>query len=220
MSKVVEQFQLPLFDGELTPRYNIAPTQDVAVVRLAKDRASRELAMLKWGLVPSFADDPKTGNRMINARAETAATKPAFRAAFRERRCLVPADGFFEWRAEGKKKVPHYITLRDGGLFAIAGLWEYWRREEQVIQSCTLLTTDANDLVRPLHDRMPVIVPPEFYDHWLDPQVREADGLQSLLRPLPAEQMAMTTVDPVVNSPANDDLRCIQPQRQKGLFEE
>jgi putative SOS response-associated peptidase YedK len=219
MSKLVEQFHLPLFEGELTPRYNIAPSQPVAAVRMTHGTEARELAMLKWGLVPAWADDPKIGNQLINARAETAADKPAFRSAFRERRCLVPADGFFEWRREGKRKLPHYITLRDGGLFAIAGLWERWRRDGDIIESCTLLTTDANELVRPLHDRMPVIVPPEFYDHWLDPHVKEPGDLLAILRPLPAEQMNVLPVEPVVNSPANDEPRCIEPLRQKSLFE-
>jgi putative SOS response-associated peptidase YedK len=131
----------------------------------------------------------------------------------------VPADGFFEWRREGKRKLPHYITLRDGGLFAIAGLWERWRRDGEIIESCTLLTTVANDLLRPLHDRMPVIVPPEFYDHWLDPRVKEPEELQAILRPLPAELMDLLAVEPIVNSPANDDPRCIEPLRQKSLFE-
>ncbi len=219
MSKVVEHFHLPLFDGTLEPRYNIAPTQQVAAVRVATGNKERELAMFRWGLVPPWADDPKIGSSMINARSETAAAKPPFRAAFQQRRCLVPADGFFEWRSEGKRKLPHHITLCDGGLFAIAGLWERWRRGGETIESCTLLTTDANDLVRPLHDRMPVILPPEFYDHWLDPQITDPDELQALLRPFPAEQMAMTAVEPIVNSPVHDDPRCIEPLRQKGLFE-
>lgn len=215
----MEQFHLPLLEGELTPRYNIAPTQDVAAVRMKPGAEFPELAMLKWGLVPAWADDPKIGYRMINARSDTASEKPAFRKAFRQRRCLIPADGFFEWLTEGKRKLPHYFTLRDGGLFAIAGLWDRWRRDDQVIESCTLLTTDANELVRSLHDRMPVILPPEFYDHWLDPHVEEPPELQALLRPFPADQMAIMPVEPVVNSPANDDPRCIQPLRQKGLFE-
>jgi putative SOS response-associated peptidase YedK len=219
MSKLVEHFHLPLLEGQSTLRYNIAPTQEIAAVRITPDSGQRELAMLKWGLVPAWADDPKTGAHWINARCETAAEKPAFRSAFRQRRCLVPADGFFEWRTEGKRKLPHYITLADGGLFAMAGLWERWHREGQTIESCTILTTDANDLVRPLHDRMPVILPPEFYDHWLDPRVHDPEELKSLLRCFPAERMAVLPVDPAVNSPANDDPRCIQSLRQKGLFE-
>jgi putative SOS response-associated peptidase YedK len=219
MSKVVEQFHLPLLDDALTPRYNIAPTQAVAAVRSSPATQIRELVMLKWGLVPAWADDPTIGNRMINARSETAAVKPAFRSAMRQRRCLVPADGFFEWQTLGRKKQPHYFTLRDGGLFAIAGLWETWRHQELVIESCTLLTTEANPLVRPLHDRMPVIVPPEAYDRWLDPLIDDAEKLEPLLRPYPAEEMAVRPVNPIVNSPAQDDPRCIDPPAQQSLFD-
>lgn len=218
MSKLVEQFHLPLIDAELPPRYNIAPTQSVAIVRLAHKSDQRELAVVKWGLVPSWAESPSIGSRMINARAESAAEKPAFRKAFRQRRCLVPADGFFEWETILKQKQPHYITLRDGGLFAIAGLWEWWRRETEVIESCTLLTTDANDVVRPLHDRMPVILPPEAYDRWLDPNVEDPAELMSLLKTYPAEAMTERPVDRIVNSPATDDPRCIQAVRQQTLF--
>jgi putative SOS response-associated peptidase YedK len=156
---------------------------------------------------------------MINARAETADTRPAFRAAFHERRCLVPADGFFEWQRLGKQKQPHYITLSDGGLFAIAGLWERWVRDGRVIESCTLLTTEANALLEPLHDRMPVILPPEAYDRWLDPQITDSADLAALLQPYAAEALSIRPVNPIVNSPAYDEPRCIEPVRQQTLFD-
>jgi putative SOS response-associated peptidase YedK len=212
MTKLAEQFMLPgLSEGnlpELTPRYNIAPTQNVAVVRMGD--AGRELAMLRWGLIPSWADDLSIGNRLLNARSETAATKPAFRQAMKKRRCLVPADGFFEWRKVGRAKQPHLIGLADGGLFAIAGLWEYWRRDDQVVESCTLLTTSANELLQPLHDRMPVIVAPQDYSLWLDPELQEAEPLTPLLRPFPAGQMRCIAVNPVVNNARFDTPQCVE----------
>jgi putative SOS response-associated peptidase YedK len=146
---------------DYSPRFNIAPTQEVLTVRSSQQ--GRELVPLRWGLIPSWAKDKKIGAALINARAETVAEKPAFRSAFKHRRCLIPCDGFFEWsRREGGTKVPHYITLRDGGLFAFAGLWEEWEPAEEgkCVSSCTIITTEANELVRPLHDRMPVILEP------------------------------------------------------------
>ena len=145
----------------LEPRYNIAPTQNIAAVRIAPEGKAREWALLRWGLVPFWAADPRIGSRLINARSETAAEKPAFRHAFRLRRCLVPADGFYEWQRLARERRPYFIRLRERETFAIAGLWEEWRGPEGVaIASCTLLTTEANALMRPLHDRMPAILPP------------------------------------------------------------
>jgi putative SOS response-associated peptidase YedK len=143
----------------LAPRFNIAPTQAVPAVRACTDRPSRELVLLRWGLVPSWADDVSIGNRLLNARAETVASKPSFRTAFRRRRCLLPADGFYEWKAAGKKKQPYHFHLQDGQVFAFAGLWEEWQRDGEAIFSCTILTTSANDLLVRYHDRMPVILP-------------------------------------------------------------
>jgi len=165
-SVVAEQFAL--FDVEpFTPRFNIAPSQSVAVVRItpAAAEATRELAWLRWGLVPSWADDPAIGNRLINARAETAHQKPAFRAAFRRRRCLVPADGFYERRRTGSGKQPYFFRLRDDRPFAFAGLWESWEGvDNSAVESCTLLTTEPNELMRPIHNRMPVILPAASYE--------------------------------------------------------
>ena len=192
-------------------RYNIAPTQQVAAVRSRPD--GRELALLKWGLVPSWAKDASIGSRMINARAETVAEKPAYRWAFRRRRCLVPADGFYEWKREGGSKQPYHFRMRDEQPFAFAGLWERWRGElGEVIDSCTIITTEANELLAPVHDRMPVILPPEAYDTWLDDEFTDALALGGLLRPYPAEAMERFPVSTRVNSPKNDDASCVAIQ--------
>jgi putative SOS response-associated peptidase YedK len=184
----------------------------VAAARLATETGDREFVLLRWGLVPFWAKDPKIGSRMINARSETVATKPAFRAAFRRRRCLVLADGFYEWQKVQGGKQPHYVRLKDGSPFAFAGLWERWQGESQgMVESCTLLTTEPNDLIRPLHNRMPVILQPQAYSLWLDTETDDAQALQALLRPFPSEGMLAYPVSRWVNSPANDDQRCIEP---------
>lgn len=212
---IAEQFQLPEVSS-LSPRYNIAPTQPVAAVRRSPGNGGRELTMLHWGLIPFWAKDPKIGARMINARSETAAEKPAFRAAFRRRRCLVPADGFYEWQRLERGKQPFYIRRRDERPFAIAGLWEHWEGPDGTVESCTLLTTGPNDLVRPLHNRMPVILHPQDYDLWLAPGVQEPELLQPLLRPYPAEEMLAYPISTWINKPENDAPRCIEPLAQQG----
>jgi putative SOS response-associated peptidase YedK len=204
------QFSLPGVP-EIKPRYNIAPTQPVAAVRLDPTSLNRELVFLTWGLVPFWAKDPKIGSRMINARSETVATKPAFRAAFRRRRCLVVADGFFEWqRIEGGKQ-PYWICLREGGPFAFAGLWERWEGAEgSEIESCTLLTTQPNELLRDIHNRMPVILDPGDYDLWLDPAIQKVEPLEPLFRPFPSELLRTVPVGRFVNSPRNEGPLCIE----------
>jgi len=192
----------------------------VAAVRRVPGDGQRELVLLRWGLVPFWAKDPGIGARMINARSETVAEKPAFRAAFRRRRCLVPADGFYEWRRLERGKQPFYVRLRDERPFAFAGLWEHWEGpDETAIDSCTLLTTEPNDLIRPVHSRMPVILSPKDYDLWLDPGVQKAELLQPLLRPYPSEGMLAYPISTWVNKPKNDSPRCIEPltQSQKTL---
>jgi putative SOS response-associated peptidase YedK len=185
----------------LIPRYNIAPTQPVAVVRRQGDTPRREMRLMRWGLIPHWADDPKIGARMINARCETAAEKPAFRAAFRYRRCLIPADAFYEWQKTGRTKQPFLIERPDHGLFAFAGLWETWRDEHgNEIETVTILTTDANELLRPIHDRMPVIIPPDKYDLWLDPRTEPAQ-LRALLAPAPAEELTANPGAPRMDDP-------------------
>ena len=244
-------FELPPF----TPRFNIAPTQPVPVIRLApgtvpvfagtmrsmvaktglspsdderRSAPRRELVFLRWGLIPAWAKDPSIGNRMINARAETVAEKPAFRTALRKRRCLLAADGFYEWQAGGRRKQPYFIRLRDDRPFAFAGLWEMWEERRgdgtgtgpnlaadsgpvpvRSIESCTLLTTGPNDLMRPIHDRMPAILAPDDYAAWLDPAVQEPTQLLPLLRPYPSEAMVAYPVGTLVNSPANDVPECV-----------
>lgn len=209
--KVAKAFDVPEVP-ELFPRFNIAPTQPVAVVRRAADRPERELASLRWGLIPSWSEDAKTGARMINARSETAADLPAFRNAFRRRRCLIVADGFYEWQKLNGKKQPYFIHLKDDQPFAFAGLWESWRiPDKQHIESCTILTTEANDLIRFLHDRMPVILRPADYDRWLDPAQEKVEELSPLLQPLPSEEMSAEAVSSLVNNARNEDPKCIEP---------
>lgn len=200
-----------MFDLEpLQPRFNIAPTQPVAVVRFGP--GARQLAWLKWGLVPSWARDASIGNRLINARAESVADKPAFRTAFRRRRCLVLADGFYEWRRSGAKKQPFFIRLRDDRPFAFAGLWESWEgADHSSLETCTILTTGPNELMKPIHDRMPVILASDDYEHWLDPAVQEPEQLAPLLRPYPSDAMLALAVGTHVNNPRNDGPECIVP---------
>lgn len=203
-----------LFDvaggGNLAPRYNIAPTQLAPVVRLAEGAAGgRRLDPLTWGLVPAWAKDPSTGARLINARSETAAGKPSFRSAFRRRRCLVPADGFYEWKAEAGGKQPYRIAFRDDRPFAFAGLWEHWQGKDGAeLESFTILTCEANALLRPLHARMPVILEPEAHARWLDP---DAGGVADLLLPYAGEGLHFFPVSRRVNSPRHDDAECIRP---------
>jgi putative SOS response-associated peptidase YedK len=195
-------------DPGLAPRYNIAPSQAVAVVRQAD--GERRLDMLRWGLVPSWARDPSMGNRMINARGETVHDKPAFRTAFRRRRCLVPADGFYEWQQQDHGKQPFYIRMREERPFAIAGLWEHWTGPDgEPLETCTLITTAPNELLAPIHDRMPVILPPAAWTTWLDPDNQDTELLRALLLPYPANDMTAYPVGRRVNNPRSDDPECI-----------
>lgn len=194
---------------ESVPRYNIAPTQPVLAVRLTED-GQRELTFFRWGLIPSWAKDMSIGSRLINARSETAAEKPSFRAAFKRRRCLIPADGFYEWQKQNGQKQPMYIHSADEP-FALAGLWEVWSDPDgSSLQTCTILTTQPNEMVSAIHNRMPVIIEPEDYDMWLDPGGRPEDA-QHLFRPYPADKMAVHPVSTVVNNPRNDVPACIEP---------
>jgi putative SOS response-associated peptidase YedK len=195
---------------ELRPRYNIAPTQKVAAVRLDRESEKRELAFLHWGLIPSWADDPKIGHRPINARAETVATKPSFRNAFKKRRCLIVADGFYEWRKTNDKKQPFLIHKKDDCPFAFAGLWEHWKGDEKAIESCTIIVTEANDLMKPIHDRMPVILDPADYDLWLDPEFGDREKLEAMLRPYSGGDLESYPVSTVVNKPQNDVEKCVE----------
>jgi putative SOS response-associated peptidase YedK len=201
------------FDGDAPlPRYNIAPGSPVLVCR-ADSTGARRLAMLHWGLIPSWSKDRKIAYRMINARAETVAEKPAFRAAFKHRRCLIPADGFYEWTATPSGKQPYFVSRADQSPIAFAGLWEHWTDQDtgEHVQSCTIIVTEANALVRAIHDRMPVILQPEDYGLWLDPRVTARAPLEPLLRPLDPELMSMHPVDRRVNRPQQDDPGLIEP---------
>lgn len=197
---------------ELAPRFNIAPTQAIATVCAPVAGGRRQLLLRRWGLIPRWAKDPSIGSRMINARAETVAEKPAFREAFRLRRCLVPADGFYEWAAGSSPRQPYHIRLADGSPFAMAGLWERWAPPGgEAIESCTLITTRANERLAGVHDRMPVILEPESYGPWLDPELREAGPLLPLLRPLSGERITLGAVSRRVNDPRCDDASCAEP---------
>jgi putative SOS response-associated peptidase YedK len=236
MTVLVEQFQLnldaarqlPLFE----PRYNIAPTQDVVAVRVEPASGERQAAMLRWGLIPSWSKDPPGGPPMINARGESVAEKPSFRTALRRRRCLIPADGFYEWQQPGAagsasagrgKKQPYYIHFRDDRPFAFAGLWESWTAKDSrppdrlTIESCAIVTTSASHALASLHDRMPVILAPGDYQLWLDPAVEDPAAVTHLLAPNNDEDIIAEPVSTHVNRVANDDPQCIQVQR--ALFE-
>jgi len=197
----------------IPPRYNLAPTQEAAVVRVAAPGEPRRLDFLKWGLIPYWAKEAAIGNRMINARAESVAEKPAYKFSFKKKRCLIPADGFYEWRPEGKLKQPYLIRRKDRKPFAFAGLWSTWKdpEREQPVETFTILTTDANDFLRPLHDRMPVILQKDEFDLWLDPKIEDAARLQPLLDPAPGDGWETVPVSRAVNSPAHDAPDCIEP---------
>lgn len=197
----------------LAPRYNIAPGQDIPLCRLAPDREPfrREIVQARWGLVPFWAKDEKIGYKTINARAETVHEKPSFRAAFRKRRCLIPADGFYEWKKlEDGSKQPYRICLADGGAFSFAGLWEYNKALD--LASCTIIVTKPNPVIAEIHDRMPVILAPENYDTWLSPDTDPAE-VTALLRPY-AGQMTAYPVSKAVGSARNDDPGLIEPVEQ------
>ncbi|MGB3298458.1 MAG: SOS response-associated peptidase [Phormidesmis sp.] len=201
------------------PRYNIAPTQPVSAI--AQLASQREYRLFQWGLVPSWAKDPSIGSRMINARAETVAEKPSFRAAFKRRRCLILADGFYEWQRTSSKKSqgkqPFYAQLNDHKLFGFAGLWETWQSGDgSYLETCTILTTEPNEQMQAIHNRMPVIIHPEDYDLWLDPELQDGRHLQPLLRPYESEAMQMYPVSKVVNNPQHETSDCIEPLKAEG----
>ena len=193
---------------EYGPRYNIAPTQGVVAVT---NDGQRTAQFMRWGLVPFWAKDVKVGYRMINAVGETLAGKPAFRTAFRKRRCLILADGFFEWRKDGKLKIPTYIFLKSREPFAFAGLWETWKAPGgEVMRSCTIVTTKPNEFIAPIHNRMPVVLSQEAEALWLDPMTEDPATLTPLLVPSPPELMDSYVVADVVNSPRNSGPDCIE----------
>jgi putative SOS response-associated peptidase YedK len=207
---VVKRFKVERTLFDITPRYNIAPSQQIPVITQTDE--VRCLEGYKWGLVPFWAKDAKIGNKMINARAETLLEKPAFRQALTKRRCLIPADGFYEWQAQGKLKQPIYIRRRDKALFAFAGLWEEWRSPEgELLRSCTIITGTPNELIAPIHDRMAVILTPEHEARWLAAENQDAAELVKLLTPYPAAEMETYPVSRLVNSPAAEQPECVAP---------
>ena len=199
----------------LQPRYNIAASQRVAVIRLSPGDGWRQLDLMQWGFITAWVKDPAKARQPINAKSETVAELPTFRAAFRQRRCLIPAEGFYEWKQEGGRKQPVYIRMKSEEPFAFAGLWERWVGEEdEFIESCTILTTEPNELLEPIHNRMPVILDPKDYELWLDPDVQEVSRLKPLLHPYPPDQMTYYLVNLRVNNPRNDDALCVEPLPQ------
>jgi putative SOS response-associated peptidase YedK len=207
LAEIFGLLEIPVYPA----RYNIAPSQKVAVIRNTGDGRNR-LDFFRWGLIPPWAKDPGIGNKMINARAETVHEKPAFRHAVRHRRCLVPASGFFEWRHEDKGKIPLYVRMKDGSPMVFAAIWESWKSPGgETVESCAVLTTSSNELIEPLHDRMPVILHPGEFRLWLDPEISDPAKLGHLYLPFSPALMEMYPVSPLVNSPRNDSPDLIKP---------
>jgi len=208
MDDIVNEFDLSQPPLGFEPRYNIAPTQQAWVVT---NRSPRVVESFRWGLVPHWAKDMSIGSKLLNARGETLADKPSFRNAYERRRCLVVADGFFEWRRAGKRKVPHYAHNRSG-LVAFAGLWERWRKPDgERLLSFTVVTTEPNKLIAPLHNRMPVVIGKQDYGRWLHEEPLPPEALDDLIRPADEDQFELFEVAPIVNSPHNDEPACVEP---------
>lgn len=216
---VAELFSLPDVPDILKPRYKIAPSQPIAVVALKPDGTTRGLGMVKWGLVPHWANDPAEGMKPINARAETVDTNPVFREPFRHKRCLVPASGYYEWKTGPKNaKTPFYFHLKSGEPFAFAGLWDVWGEDAEKLATCCTITVPPNELAKPIHDRMPLIIPREQFDRWLSPDTPLADVL-TLLTPYPASEMETYQVGKAVGNVRSEGSKCIEPfSEPKGLF--
>jgi putative SOS response-associated peptidase YedK len=220
---IAEHFHAGSGEEDWQPRYNIAPAQPVPIIRQNTKEPRREFSLVRWGLIPSWANDASGAARMINARSETVATTPAFRDALKFRRCLLPADGFYEWKKAGKIRQPYCFEIEEGGLFAFAGLWDRWKDPSgKWIKSCSILTTTPNALAATVHDRMPVILNPDAYDLWLDPGMTDVDGASELLKPYDARLMRGFPVSSRVGNVANDDAECSAPteaiQAQSSLF--
>jgi putative SOS response-associated peptidase YedK len=206
---IEEQFNTQPWDDDWSPRYNIAPTQPVPAIRQHPEEPVRQIATMRWGLIPSWAKDTSGAARMINARSETASTKAAFRDPLKFRRCLIPADAFYEWKRNGGSKQPYCFEINDGELFAFAGLWDGWKNGEgQWVKSCSILTTSPNAVTSAIHDRMPVILNPDSYDLWLDPGMTDVHVVSELLKPYDARLMRSYPVTTRINHVANDDVEC------------
>jgi putative SOS response-associated peptidase YedK len=211
--QVVEEYFDSVYDGpDWQPRFNIAPTQPVPVIRQHPTKAVRQLSLMRWGLIPSWSKNSSVGASMINARSETAATKPAFRDAMKSRRSLIPADGFYEWKRDGKSRQPYSFDVNAGQLFAFAGLWDRWKDPAgNWIETCSILTTIANAVTHAIHDRMPVILVPDAYDLWLDPGMTNVAEASEMLKPFDARLMRSYPVSTRINHVANDDEECSRP---------
>jgi len=210
-----KHFDVDDIDIDWDARYNIAPAQHVPVIRKHSREGGRQASLLRWGLVPAWAKSPAIFELLINARSETAALKPAFKEALLRRRCLVPADGFYEWQRIGQAKQPYCFGMCDDKLFAFAGLWERWEAGEAALESVTILTTSPNELMAGVHDRMPVILPSEAHDTWLDPGIKDIRTIHSLLKPYDAREMRRFAVSTHVNNVAHDDPLCSEPVEAK-----
>jgi putative SOS response-associated peptidase YedK len=209
---VEEYFGAVSGEDDWNPRYNVAPSQPVPTIRQDARECVRKLSIMRWGLIPSWAKDPSIGYKTINARAETVATTPSFREPFTSQRCLIPADGFYEWQRNGKTKQPYCFEVNDGKLFAFAGLWDRWRNPQgEPIESCTILTTKPNSLLADIHDRMPVILSSDNYDLWLDPAFRDTASVAGMLKPFDPSMMRRYPVSTRVNQVQNDDADCVKP---------
>lgn len=198
---------LPLFE----PRYNVAPTQEVLIVREVPGGEKREPVLVRWGLIPKWAPDEKIGNRLINARSETVFEKRSFKSAVLKRRCLVVADGWYEWQKQGERKQPYLFQFPDRRPFAFAGLWERWDRGDKPLETCTILTTDAAEFAADVHDRMPLVLDPAFYDRWLDPTLQEPERITPLMTPYRTDGFERIPVSNYVNCPRNQGPQCAEP---------
>jgi putative SOS response-associated peptidase YedK len=221
LNALLQQFGAEMAqEWEVVPRYNIAPSQQVPIIRFVDSH--RELSMVRWGLIPPWANPEKPLPMMNNARSEEVTEKPTFKSIIKTKRCLILADGFYEWETIGKKKQPHYFGVKGFKPFAFAGLWQTWKGESKSVDSCTIMTTSANELVGKIHDRMPVILSPKNYDLWLDPEIQEPIRLKRLYQPFPATEMESRVVDTKVNKAGNEGADLIEPveapARQADLF--
>ena len=193
----------------LESRYNIAPSQDISIIR--DTETDREMVMARWGLIPSWSKEPKTKYSTINARIESVAEKPTYRTPFKHKRCLIPADGFYEWKQVAGNKIPHHIRMKSSKVFAFAGLWDHWEDESDSFDSCVIITTPSNEVMKPIHERMPVIIAAAHYDYWLDARINYKQEIMQYLNSAPSSHLTAYPVSTRVNSPRNNDERCIQP---------
>ena len=209
-SQVREAFNLEHTEPlGLKVRYNITPSQQIPITR--DTETSREMVMAQWSLVPSWSKEPKTKYSTINARIETVAEKPTYRTPFKRKRCLIVADGFYEWKVVNGNKIPHHIRMKNGGVFAFAGLWDHWEGESESLDSCVIITTPSNEVMQQIHERMPAIIAPAHYDWWLDARITDKQEIMQYLASAPSNQLTTYPVSTWVNSPRNNDERCIQP---------